>query len=111
MNDAPAFYLVRFWVKPGGEQRVFDWLDGGHLKDVVDQPGFLWARRYKLVRPDADGWAAYAMIYGATSVAALDAYFASAATRQYAQERISLGLDALLKMDRNWGTPEAAVEH
>ena len=108
--EAPAVYLVRFWVKPGGEKKVFQWLDGGHLKDVLAQPGFLWARRYKLTQPDKDGWPCYAMIYGVKSVAALEAYFDSSATKQYAKERIDLGLDALLKMDRNWGTLEAAVD-
>jgi hypothetical protein len=108
--NAPAVYLVRFWVKPGGEEKVLDWLDKGHLKDVVGQPGFLWARRYKLTQPDAEGWPCYAMIYGVESLAALEAYFTSAATKQYARERAELGLDALLKMDRNWGTLDAAVD-
>ena len=62
--NAPAVYLVKFWVKPGGEKKVFEWLDGAHLKDVVAQPGILWARRYKLAQASADGWAGYAMIYG-----------------------------------------------
>ena len=108
--EAPAVYLVRFWVKPGGEKKVFDWLDGGHLKDVVGQPGFLWARRYKLVQPNADGWACHAMIYGVRSLGALEAYFAGAATQRYARERAALGLDDLLKMERNWGTLEAAID-
>ncbi|MCW5770177.1 MAG: hypothetical protein KIT16_00975 [Rhodospirillaceae bacterium] len=107
--EAPALYMVKFWVKPGGEKKVFDWLDGGHLQDVVKQPGFLWARRYKLVEPDKDGWAAHAMLYGVKSLDALYAYFKSEPTKRYAQERIELGLDPLLKMDRNWGTLELAV--
>ena len=109
--NAPAVYIVKFWVKPGGEKKVFAWLDGGgHLKDVVAQRGFLWARRYKLSEPDKDGWPAYAMIYGVKSLDALRAYFNSAATKRYAQERVELGLDGLLRMDRNWGTLEVAVE-
>ncbi len=108
--NAPAVYLVKFWVKPGGEKDVFAWLDGGHLEDVVGQPGFLWARRYKLAQPDAEGWPCYVMIYGVNSVAALEAYFASAATKRFAEERVALGLDRLLKMDRNWGTLDAAVD-
>lgn len=106
---APAVYLVRFWVKPGGEEKLFAWLDGGHLKDVLSQPGFLWAQRYKLALRDAEGWQGYAIVYGVESIAKLEAYFASPATRQYAEERKALGLDALLKMDRNWGTLDVAV--
>jgi hypothetical protein len=108
--NAQAVYLVKFWVKPGGEKKVFGWLDGGHLKDVLAQPGFLWARRYKLVEPDKDGWPAYAMIYAVQSLEALYAYFNSPATKRYAQERIELGLDGLLRMDRNWGTLDAAAD-
>lgn len=107
--DAPVVYLVKFWVKPGGEQNVFAWLDGGHLQDVVAQPGFLWATRYKLAEPDKDGWPGYAMIYGVKSAESLRAYFASAATKRYAEERAKLGLDSLLRMDRDWGTLEIAV--
>ena len=102
-GDAPAIYLVRFWVKPGGEQKVIDWLDKTHLADVVSQPGFHWAKRYRLLQDDADGWSAHAMIYGVDSVDALEAYFASDATKRYAQERIDLGINDLLKIDRNWG--------
>jgi hypothetical protein len=108
--NAPVVYLVKFWVKPGGEKKVFGWLDGGHLQDVVAQPGFLWARRYKLTEPDKDGWPGYAMIYGVKSMQALSAYFNSAATKRYADERKALGLDGLLKMDRAWGALEIAVE-
>ena len=108
--NAPIVYLVKFWVKPGGEKKVFAWLDGGHLQDVVGQPGFLWASRYKLVDPDKDGWPAYAMIYGVKSAEALRAYFTSAATKRYGEEREQLGLNPLLRMDRNWGTLEVAVD-
>ena len=108
--DAPAIYLVKFWIKPGEEARVLDWLDGGHLQDVVAQPGFLWARRIALVEPDADGWPAHAMIYGVTSLDALRTYFESDAPRRYAQERVALGLDPLLRMDRNWGTVAVSVD-
>ena len=108
--DAPAIYLVKFWVKPGGEARVFDWLDKGHLADVVQQPGFLWTRRYRLVEPDDEGWPAFAMVYGVESLDALNAYFQSEATARYAREREELGLNDLLKMDRNWGALEYAMD-
>ena len=78
MKPAPAAYLVRFWVKPGGEERLFAWLDGGHLQDVIDQPGFLWAHRYKLDLRNDEGWQGYAIVYGVKSIKALQAYFASA---------------------------------
>lgn len=108
--QAPVIYLVRFWIKPGAEGPVFQWLDEGHLRDVVAQPGFLFTRRYKLAEPDDDGWPAYAMLYGVSSTKALEAYFNSDATRRYAREREELGLDSLLKVDRAWGELEYAVD-
>lgn len=108
--DAPAVYLVRFWIKPGGEKTVLEWLDGSHLKDVVEQPGFRWARRFQLVEPDAEGWSAHCMVYGLDSLDALYAYFESEAPDRFAEERETLGLVPLLKMDRNWGTLENSVD-
>ncbi len=42
--DAPVVYVVRYWVAPEIEQELIDWIDGGHLQEVVDQPGFLWGQ-------------------------------------------------------------------
>jgi hypothetical protein len=39
--DAPYFYIVKFWVHPDGHKSVLDWLDRGHMAEVVAQPGFL----------------------------------------------------------------------
>jgi hypothetical protein len=110
MQDANAVYLVRFWIKPGNEAKVFGWLDKGHIDDVVAQPGFLWARRYKLEQATDDGWPGYAMIYGLESLDHLNAYFESDAVKQYAKEREELGLDALLRMDRAWGSRESGAD-
>ena len=54
--NATAIYLIRFWIKPGSEDKVLGWLDGGHIADVVKQPGFRWAQRIALELPDADSW-------------------------------------------------------
>lgn len=110
MQEANTVYMVRFWIKPGGEDKVLDWLDNGHIADVVSQPGFLWARRYRLEGEDADGWAAHAMIYGLESMDHLHAYFESDAARGYGEERETLGLAPLLRMDRAWGVTEFGVD-
>ena len=36
------FLVVRFWVAPEAEAQVRAWLEGGHVAEVVSQPGFLW---------------------------------------------------------------------
>ena len=45
---AGCLYLVRFWARPDAEAEVLAWLDGGHIAEVLRQPGFLWARRAAL---------------------------------------------------------------
>ncbi len=110
MNEANAVYMVRFWIKPGGEEKVLDWLDTSHIADVVGQPGFLWARRFRLEGTDDDGWAAHAMIYGLESMDHLHAYMNGDAARGYAEERETLGLAPLLRMDRCWGVTEFGVD-
>jgi len=64
MKEARFFLIVRFWVAPGGEAQVMRWLEGGHMAEVLRQPGFLWVRRLKGAEPDATGWGAHARPYG-----------------------------------------------
>jgi hypothetical protein len=74
MKDAKFFLVVRFWVAPGGEQPVMRWLEGGHMAEVVRQPGFLWVKRLRVAEKDATGWSAHAMIYGIESRQHFDQY-------------------------------------
>ena len=67
MTDAKFFLVVRFWIAPGGMEQVMRWLEGGHVDEVLRQPGFLWLRRLKLEERDATGWSPHAMVYGIAS--------------------------------------------
>ena len=66
MKEASFFLVVRFWIAPGGAGEVMRWIEGGHIAEVMRQPGFLWVRRIK-AQPDATGWSGHAMIYGIES--------------------------------------------
>jgi hypothetical protein len=112
MTDAGAVFMVRFWIRPDAIDTVLGWLDGGHIAEVVDAPGFLWARRIKLTNEDAadDGWPGYAMIYGAENLDALHRYFKSDAPERFAIERAEKGLDELIRMERDWGVVEFAID-
>ena len=48
MKEANFFLVVRFWIAPGGEEQVMRWIEGGHMAEVMRQPGFLWVRRLKV---------------------------------------------------------------
>ena len=74
MNDPGFFLVVRFWVAPQAEAAVMRWLDGGHVAEVVRQPGFLWCKRIRLEERDAAGWSGYCMIYGIDTKASFEAY-------------------------------------
>ena len=89
MKDARFFLVVRFWIAPGGETQVMRWLEGGHMAEVLRQPGFLWVRRLKLPEEDATGgWSAHAMIYGIESREHYDKYMANAPLHaKFAKER------------------------
>ena len=85
--DAPYFYLVKFWVHPESRKAVLEWLDSGHMADMVALPGFLFVRRVKLEQDSADGWSGFMMIYGVESKTALQHYFDGPAPAKFAQQR------------------------
>jgi hypothetical protein len=88
MKEARFFLVVRFWIAPGGEAAVMRWIEGGHINEVMRQPGFLWVRRLKMTEADATGWSAHAMIYGIASRADYDHYMANHALHaRFATER------------------------
>jgi hypothetical protein len=88
MNDAQFFLVVRFWIAPGGREQVMRWIEGGHMAEVMRQPGFLWVRRLKIPETDATGWSAHAMIYGIQSKAHYDQYMANHALHtKFSKER------------------------
>lgn len=101
------FLVVRFWVAPDAEAEVRRWLEGGHVAEVVSQPGFLWCRRLKL--EPRDGWAGYAMIYGIESSAAYAAYEANAALKaKFARERAPF--ESRMRIERFAGEVDFAWE-
>jgi hypothetical protein len=109
LKDPGYFLLVRFWVAPGAEAPVLGWLDGGHVADVLRQPGFLWCRRVALSESDASGWRGYAMIYGLASKAAFEAYNGNQALiAEFSRQRQAFAKD--LRIERVAGEVEFALD-
>ena len=41
---ASVLYLVRFRISPSEGGPFLNWLEGGHIAEVIQEPGFIWAR-------------------------------------------------------------------
>jgi hypothetical protein len=106
MQDPGFFLVVRFWVAPQAEREMIGWLDGGHVAEVLRQPGFLWCRRIRLAEKDASGWSGYTMIYGIASAADFARYSANQALHEkFRRERAPFERE--LKIDRFFGPVDA----
>jgi hypothetical protein len=100
MNDPGFFLVVRFWVAPQAASAVLGWLDGGHVAEVLRQPGFLWCKRIRLEKA-ADGWAGFSQIYAIESKAAFDAYNTSPVMEKFKRERAPF--EKQMRIDRFFG--------
>jgi hypothetical protein len=101
MSEARYFLVVRFSVEPQAEAELLRWLDGGHVKEVLGQKGFLWCKRVKI------GKNAFMMLYGIESKAAFDAYESNKALKEkFARERAPF--EKHMRIERYCGEVEAA---
>lgn len=101
-------YLVRVWINPKVEKDVLAWLDGGHTADVVGQPGFIEAHRYRLEQDAPDGWHAYVNLYVLESRQALENYFNDAKLHErFGRERA--GFNDAIRTERSWGLVQSVV--
>ena len=101
MKDAKYFLVVRFSVEPQAEAQLMRWLDGGHMKEVASQKGFLWCKRIKT------GPQAFLMLYGIESKAAFEAYENNKALKEkFARERAPF--EKHMRIERFAGEVEAS---
>jgi hypothetical protein len=70
----PVAYVVTIEVDPSVETAWNDWHARVHLPDVLSQPGFRSATRYRDESPCFDGWVRYVCRFDLESRAALGAY-------------------------------------
>ena len=107
---APGFFLVvRFWIAPQAEAGVLGWLEGGHVAEVLAQPGFLWCRRIRLADPDPQGRKGYSMLYGIESQDAYDRYNGNETLRaRFASQRAPF--EKHLRIERYAGAVDYALD-
>ncbi len=83
MKEAGYFLVVKFAIEPRAQAQVLRWLEGGHVAEVLKQPGFLWCKRIRLAEPGA-----YVMLYGIESKAAFESYESNKELKaKFAKER------------------------
>jgi hypothetical protein len=78
---AGAVYRVTVEVAPQAEKAWAQWMGQEHIPAVIQAGKFLGVTRWKDQEPAADGWARYVLHYRAASVAVIDAYRSSPATK------------------------------
>jgi hypothetical protein len=109
VKEPGFFLLVRFWIAPQAEAQVIRWLEGGHVAEVLRQPGFLWCRRIRLAETDANGWGGYSMIYGIGSEQDFEVYNRNKPlTEKFARERAPF--EKQLKIERFAGPVDFALD-
>lgn len=105
--DAPIIYTVIVWVSPDGGDRYLRWLEDKHMREVIAEPGFLWARRVQLEQTDAHGWQGYLLLYGLIDRAALEAYLHSPSRERFWRELEPF--NSVYKGERVWGKVDFAL--
>ena len=81
-----AVYRVTIEVAPAVEEAWAAWHARTHMPEVVRQPGFLGATRWKDRGRAPDGWPRYVVHYRAESLEAIESYRSSAAATRIREE-------------------------
>lgn len=78
-----TIYLVKAEVSPGAEREWEEWNTRHHIPEVLAEPGFLRAAKYRLEGGTAaDGWISYWVLYETTSREALETYLTGDAVQR-----------------------------
>ncbi len=103
-----VIYVVRVEVDPNDEQTWDEWTTRHHMPEVLAEPGFIRATKYKVDTPD-DAWSQYLTLYEVDTRESLDAYLnGDAVIRLRADHYARFGTSTRLK--RMILTPVAIVE-
>lgn len=83
---APFLYFALVDIDPKKGEEFYRWLSSVHIKDVIGNPGFLWARRIPLDQTAEDGWKRVIVMYGINTREEYLVYRESEAFKRYQEE-------------------------
>lgn len=102
-----VFYAVMVEVDPKEEATWNDWHTRQHIPDVLAQPGFVRATKYRLDTSNGD-WHQYLTVYELTSREALDTYLQGEAVARLRADHYN-HFGHCTRLSRMILTPTAAV--
>jgi len=83
-----VLYIVTVDVAPASEVDWTAWHTEHHMPEMLQQPGFVGARKYIEPSPLTDGWFRYVILYELDSPGALAAYEQSDAARRLRADHV-----------------------
>ena len=86
MKDAELIYVVKSWYDPNQGEPYIDWLENKHVREVLEEPGILWAKRVRLDQSDDNGWPCILLVYGFENRDALNTYMKSSSRLRFREE-------------------------
>lgn len=103
-----VLYSIKIEIDPADECVWDEWNTRQHIPDVLAQPGFLRATKYK-IEAAAGEWSQYLVLYEVESRAALDAYLSGEAVNRLRADHFER-FGASTRLSRMILTPIATVE-
>jgi hypothetical protein len=105
-----TIYLVKAEVAPEAERAWNEWGSRHHIPEVLAEPGFVRAVKYRLEEGTApDGWIAYWILYEAVSREALEAYLSGDAVKRLRADQAAR-FGSVLRLSRAILLPVAEAE-
>jgi len=102
-------YLVKVEVSPRSERAWDAWNTAQHIPDVLREPGFVRATKWKVEGAVEDGWAEYWIGYEVESRETLEAYLTGDAVKRLRADQVA-HFGPVVRLSRAILLPVVSVE-
>ena len=104
-----VLYMVAGEIAPDVEAAWDEWNTAHHLADVLREPGFLGASKYRLEGDAPDGFKRWLIVYEMESREALEAYLTGDAVKRLRRDHTSR-FGERTRLSRSIAIPSARIE-